>query len=148
MDTNFILKYSIFFQVLGKTNYLLLIGLVFISSVLFAIYIGVFINDSIVSVAFYLVFAYSIIFLFAYYLLIIKLFKEKIKVMFSAFYPGIIASSVILISNLVLRLFVPIDNLLISLSVKILISGSSFIITLIVINEMRDLIGLFNRKNS
>ncbi len=137
-----------FFQVLGKTNYLLLLGLVFISSILFAVYIGVFINDSIVSVAFYLVFAYSIIFLFAYYLLIIKLFKEKIKVMFSAFYPGIIAGSVILISNLVLRLFVPIDNLLISLSVKILISGSSFIITLIVINEMRDIIGLFNRKNS
>jgi len=137
-----------FFQVLGKTSYLLLTGLVFLLSIFIAVYVGVFINNNIVSVAFYLVFAYLVIFLFAYYLLIVKLFKEKVKVMLSTFYPGIIAGLVILISNLVLRLFVPIDNLLISLSVKIILSGSSFVIALIILDEMRDLIGLFNRKNS
>lgn len=136
-----------FFQVLGKTNYLLLLGFVFLLSIFIAVYTGVFINDSIVSVAFYLVFAYVVIFLFAYYLLVIKLFKEKVNRILKVFYPGIVVASVILISNLVLRLFVPIDNLLISLSVKILISGFSFIIILIILNEMRDLIGLFKSKN-
>jgi PST family polysaccharide transporter len=136
-----------FFQVLGKTNYLLLLGLVFLLSIFIAVYTGVFINDSIISVAFYLVFAYVVIFLFAYYLLIIKLFKEKVNGIFKVFYPGIVVASVILISNLGLRQFIPIDNLLISLSVKILISGFSFIISLIILNEMKDLIGLFKSKN-
>jgi PST family polysaccharide transporter len=136
-----------FFQVLGKTNYLLLLGTVFISAILFAVYIGVFIDESIVSVAFYLVFAYSIIFLFAYYLLIVKLFQEKVKVVLKVFIPGIVVASAILIFNLVLKLFLPIDNLLISLCVKLLISGLSFIIILTFLNEMRDLIGLFKSRN-
>lgn len=137
-----------FFQVLGKTNYLLLLGLVFISAIFFAVCIGVFINESIVSVAFYIVFAYSVHFLFAYYLLIVKLFKEKVQVMFSVFYPGIIAALIIIILNLIVKLFFPIDNLIISLSIKILLSGFSFIIVLIIMKELKEIIGLFNPKNT
>ena len=137
-----------FFQVLGKTNYLLLLGLVFISVIITAVFIGVFIYESIVSVAFYIVFAYSIHFLFAYYLLIVKLFKEKVQVMFSVFYPGIIAALVIILLNLIIKLFLPIDNLIISLFIKILSSGFAFIIVLIIMKELKEVIGLFNPKNT
>lgn len=137
-----------FFQVLGKTNYLLLLGLVFISAILFAVCIGVFIDESIVSVAFYIIFAYAVHFLFAYYVLILRLFKKKVQVMFSVFYPGIIAALIIIIVNLIVKLFFPIDNLIISLSVKTISSGFSFLIVVIIMKELKRVIGLFNPKNT
>lgn len=135
-----------FFQLLGKTLYLFLYGLLYFFLLLIAVLLGVFVSNNFTSVAFFVVCANMMIFVVAYYLLVIKLFNKNIFEFASYLSPGLFIGMALIISNILLTSFFKIDNLIISLIIKASLSGGVFIIMLLALNEFKEIYNLVRPK--
>lgn len=134
------------FQTLGKTNYLFIYGLISAVLMISAITYGVFVLNSIVSVAIFLMISYFIIFFIAFYIVVVKLFSKKINDIMSAVKPGILIGIILIIVNLIIKYLFPVNNLILSFIIKGIVSGGFYIIMLYALKELKPMINLLKPK--
>lgn len=134
------------FQSLGKTNYLFVYGLISACFIIASIIMGVFLFSSIKMLVIFLVISYIITILEAFYLLINRLLKRSMVEVIKLFYTGIYSGAALIIFHILFESLVDIQNLILSLITKLLISGIIFILTLYLRNELKYFLNTINPR--
>ena len=132
------------FQALGKTNYLFIYGLLSSLFIVAAILTGIFLFNSIQMIVVFLLIAYIITICVAFYMLIIKLLSRNLFEVIKLFRTWIYAGIAFIIFNIVFESFTDIQNLIVSLLIKFVVSGLIFTI---ILYKMRDLKYFLNTIN-
>lgn len=135
-----------FFQVTGKTNYLFIYGLLNLFIICAAILSGIFIFNSLILVAKFLALAYFIIFLIAYYLLVVKLFQGKLIEFIRLFRSGLIISLILLILLLTIDYYIHLGNIIFSFAFKSFVFIGVYLILLRYLGEWKNLISLVRKE--
>ncbi len=134
------------FQALGKTNYLFIYGLLSTLFIVSGILTGIFLFNSIHMIVVFLLIAYIITICVAFYLLIIKLLGRNLFDVLILFRTGLYCGAAFIIFNLLFEFVTDIQNLIASLSLKLLFSGLIFIIVLNQTKELKYFINTINPK--
>lgn len=133
------------FQATGKTNYLFYSGLLSAIVMVLAITLGILSKD-LEKIAYFLVIAFFINFIQAYYLMIKKVFKKPIKEFFKALKSGVIIGILSLSIYLICIKFLNF-SLVYNFILKILISSIIFLTGLYMTGEYREIKFLKNKNN-
>lgn len=132
---------SIFLS-LGKSNYLFLSGFISSAILVTAIFLGIFIEKSIVGVSALILVSFIINLFQVSYFLIIKILKNRLTDFFSSFRTGIIIGFTLLAANLIISLTFNNINIILAFSIKLIVSSGLFIIMLIILKEFRSFIDI------
>lgn len=133
------------FQATGKTNYLFYSGLLSAIVMVLAITLGILSKD-LEKIAYFLVIAFFINFIQAYYLMMKKVFKKPIKEFLKSLKSGVIIGSLSLAVYLICIKFLNF-SLVYNFILKILISSIVFLIGLYMTGEYREINFLKNKNN-
>lgn len=137
-----------FFQVMGKTDFLFMYGLVNIIITCIAIFSSIFIFNSLVVLAKFLVLGYFIIFIFTYYLLIVKLFKGRVLEFIGLLKSGIIISLILIIILFLLDHFINSINIIYLFVCKSTVTIVLYLVLLKYLGEWENLALLFFKKGN
>ncbi len=130
------------FLTLNKTNYMFLSGLLSTLTLIIAFTAGIFILKSIEGIALYITIAILINLFQVYYLIIVKIMKGSLLDFLSSLKTGFIIGFIILIFSLILANTIHINNVILSVSVKLGVSLSVFLIMLVILKELKNFIAI------
>ena len=112
-----------FFQVLGKTNFLFIYGIIYFLLLATAVAIGVFIDSNFVKVAFYILISNTVLLVFSYLFLVKKLFNKDIFAFLYEFRSGIYISIAIVVTNIIFDIItLEYDSIIIKLIFRFVLS--------------------------
>lgn len=134
-----------FFLGLKRTDQILKCGIFNITIIVIAIILGI-LNNSVVMISFYVAIAYNLIFVFTYYMLVKKTLEQSFLKFFLSFKYELVFTILFIVLSALIP--VKIENLYISLIVKVLISSATYILFIFITNQKNVVIDLIkNFKN-